>query len=275
MSLFDKYFSEKRLSLMKNNIFARHMKSSALVIFLFLSFCSNSQAFDFSTWDILIKKHVVPKTVDGILINSVDYISLKENPLFYRLNTKLKSYSLDNLRSEKSKMAFWINVYNILAAKMITNNYPIESIKDAGSLFKSVWNQLAGNIGGEMYTLNDIEHKILRKMNDPRIHVAIVCASVSCPDLRLEVYTVDKLYEQLDDQMRSFLGSREKGMKFDEQKNRIYISSIFKWFKEDFESYGGVIKYIGRYITEEKNKILKDPKMKIAYLDYNWKINGY
>ena len=157
---------------------------------------------------------------------------------------------------------------------MITDHYPIESIKDVGSLFKSVWKRPAGKVGGKERTLNDIEHEILRKMNEPRIHVAIVCASVSCPDLRLESYTVGKLNEQLDDQMEKFLQSREKGMKLDEKKNRVYLSSIFKWFKKDFESKGGVVKYISQYISAEEKKVLNNSKLKVSYMDYDWKING-
>ena len=260
---------------MRDNNLARPMRSIGLVVFLFFSFFSNCLAFDFSDWDVLVKKHVAPKIVDGVLINSVDYISLKEDPLFFSLSSRLKFYPLESFESDKSKLTFWINVYNILAAKMITDHYPIESIKDVGTLFKSVWKQPAGILGGKNHTLNEIEHKILRKMNDPRIHVAIVCASVSCPDLRLEAYTIDKLNEQLDDQMRMFLRSRQKGMKLDGKKNRVYLSSIFKWFKEDFDNRGGVLRYIGQYITAAEKKVLSDSQMKIFYLDYNWKINGY
>ena len=110
-------------------------------------------------------------------------------------------------------------------------------------------------------------------MNEPRIHVAIVCASVSCPDLRREAYSSGKLNEQLDDQMEKFLRSREKGMKLDERKNRVYLSAIFKWFAEDFESRGGVLKYIGQYVTAKERKVLNNSKIKISYLYYNWKIN--
>jgi hypothetical protein len=259
---------------MRDKIFTRHLKSVVLGIFLIFSTFSNSEAFDFSDWDTLVKKHVASKMVDGILINAVDYSSLKKDPLFSGLTSRLTSYSLEGLESDKSKLTFWINVYNILAAKMITDHYPIESIKDAGSLFKSVWKQPAGKVGGKERTLNDIEHEILRKMNEPRIHVAIVCASVSCPDLRLEAYTVERLNEQLDDQMEKFLQSREKGMKLDEKKNRVYLSSIFKWFKEDFEGKGGVLKYISQYAHTVEKKFLKNPKLKISYMDYNWKING-
>ena len=117
---------------MRDKIFTRHLQTVALGIFLVFGICSNSEAFDFSDWDTLIKKHVVPKTVDGILINAVDYPSLKKDPLFSDLANRLKSYPLEGLGSENSKLTFWINTYNILAAKMITDHYPIESIKDAG-----------------------------------------------------------------------------------------------------------------------------------------------
>lgn len=260
---------------MKEKNFTRRLQPVVLGIFLVFGFCSNSEAFDFSDWDTLIKKHVGPKTVDGILINAVDYPSLKKDPLFSDLASRLKSYPLESLDSEKSKLTFWINVYNVLAAKMITDHYPIESIKDAGSLFKSVWKQPAGKVGGKERTLNDIEHEILRKMNEPRIHVAIVCASVSCPDLRLEAFTVEKLNEQLDDQMRKFLQSREKGMKLDEKNNRVYLSSIFKWFKADFDDKGGVLRYISQYVPEDEKKVLNNSKLKVSYMDYNWKINGH
>jgi len=82
------------------------------------------------------------------------------------------------------------------------------------------------------------------------------------------------LNEQLDDQMKKFLQSREKGMKLDGKKNRVYLSSIFKWFKEDFESKGGVLKYISRYVSAEEKKALNDSTLKISYMDYNWNING-
>ncbi len=259
---------------MRDKNFVRHLQSVFLGIFIVFSFCSNGEAFDFSDWDVLVKKHVTPKTLEDVPLNAVDYANLKKDPLFSDLISRIESYSLKSLGSDKSKLAFWINVYNILAAKMITDHYPIESIKDVGSLFKSVWEYPAGKVGGKEYTLNDIEHEILRKMDDPRIHAAIVCASVSCPDLRLEAYAVKKLNDQLDDQMKMFLRSREKGMKLDEKKNRVYLSSIFKWFAEDFESRGGVLRYIGQYVPAEEKKILSSSKIKISYLDYNWKING-
>ncbi|MBT7195838.1 MAG: DUF547 domain-containing protein [Nitrospina sp.] len=253
----------------------RHLQVLLLGVFFVFSYSSNIEAFDFSDWDTLVKKYVAPKTLDGVLINAIDYDRLKKDSVFLGLASRLKDYPLENLQSQESRLTFWINVYNILAAKMITDHYPIESIKDVGSIFKSVWKRPAGNVGGEERTLNDIEHEILRKMDEPRIHVAIVCASVSCPDLRPESYKVEKLSDQLDDQMKKFLLSREKGMKLDEKKNRVYLSSIFKWFADDFESRGGVLKFISQYVSPEKRKVLSNSKIKISYLDYNWRINGH
>ncbi len=258
---------------MKNIGFVRYLQSIVVGLFFVFSFCSNSEAFDFSDWGALVKKYVAPKTLAGVRFNAIDYASLKKDPVFSGLVARLESYSLASLESRESKLSFWINVYNILAAKMITDHYPIKSIKDVGSFFKPVWKRVAGTVGGKERTLNDIEHEILRKMNEPRIHVAIVCASVSCPDLRQEVYSAGKLNEQLDDQMEKFLRSPGKGMKLDERKNRVYLSSIFKWFAEDFESRGGVLKYIGQYVTAEERKVLNNSKIKISYLHYNWKIN--
>lgn len=259
---------------MRSKTFTRYLWSAILAILIVLSVHPDSEAFDFSDWDALVKEYVAPQAVDGVLINAVDYANLKKDSRYTGLISKLQAYSLESLQSERSKLAFWINVYNILAAKMITDHYPIESIKDVGSIFKSVWKRPAGKVAGKERTLNDIEHEILRKMNEPRIHVAIVCASVSCPDLRMEAYTTEKLNDQLDDQMKKFLQSREKGMKLDGKKSRVYLSSIFKWFEEDFESRGGVLKFISQYISAEEKAIMDNSSIRISYLDYNWKVNG-
>ncbi len=231
-------------------------------------------AFDFSDWDALIKKHVSPKKVDGVMINAVNYKNLKNDEDFKQLTSRLNSVQEDSFKTRDEKLAFWINTYNILAAKMVSDRFPIKSIKDAGSFFSPVWKKPAGHVAGKERTLNEIEHEILRKMDEPRIHVAIVCASVSCPDLRLEAFRADSLNEQLNDQMKRFLQSSEKGMRIDKKKNRVYLSSIFKWFKDDFESRGGVLKFISQYVSSEEAKELVNSRIDVSYLDYNWGING-
>ena len=246
----------------------------AISLFFGLLWVIPVDAFDFSDWDSLIKKYVKPKRVDGIFINAVDYKNLKNDRDFNKLISRLDSAQLVSLKSREEKLVFWINTYNILAAKMVTDHYPIKSIKDAGSIFSRVWKKNAGHVAGKERTLNEIEHEILRKMDEPRIHVAIVCASVSCPDLRLEAFKVNSLNEQLDDQMKVFLKSSEKGMKIDNEKNRVYLSSIFKWFEDDFESRGGVLKFIANYVSPDVAKKLTRSGIKIYYLEYNWAINS-
>ena len=246
----------------------------AISLFFGLLWVIPVDAFDFADWDSLIKKYVKPKRVDGIFINAVDYKNLKNDRNFNKLISRLDSAQLVSLKSREEKLVFWINTYNILAAKMVTDHYPIKSIKDAGSIFSRVWKKNAGHVAGKERTLNEIEHEILRKMDDPRVHVAIVCASVSCPDLRLEAFNVNSLNEQLDDQMKVFLKSSEKGMKIDNERNRVYLSSIFKWFEDDFESRGGVLKFIANYVSPDVAKKLTRSGIKIYYLEYNWDINS-
>ena len=108
-------------------------------LLLVLLWATTAAAFDFSGWDLLIKKYVQPKTVDGILINAVDYEQLRDDPDFKKLISGLSSIHLNSLKTREEKLVFWINTYNIFAAKMVTDHYPIKSIKNAGSIFRQVW----------------------------------------------------------------------------------------------------------------------------------------
>ncbi len=230
-------------------------------------------AFDFSSWDGLVKKYVDSKTINGVTLNAVNYKKLGKDPAYTKLIKDLETVSLATLNSKDEKLAFWINVYNIMAAKMVLDNYPVKSIKDAGSLFTAVWKKPVGVIGGKERTLNEIEHEILRKMSEPRIHVAIVCASVSCPDLRKEAYTAEKLNSQLDEQMTRFLANPKKGLTVDDKKGYVYVSSIFKWFEEDFETKGGVRSFIAPYAPASLQASVKNDKLTVYYLDYDWGLN--
>jgi len=257
--------------LLKNRV--RLWMQGVVVLSWFLCHSSLAAAFDFSDWDALVKKHVKTTTIDGVTLNAIAYMDLKADPGFKRVVNGLKIASLDDLKIQEEKLSFWINVYNILAAKVVVDNYPVESIKDVGSFLKPVWKRPAGVVAGEERTLDEVEHEILRKMGDPRIHVAIVCASVSCPDIRKEVYTAERLNEQLDDQMRKFLENKEKGLRVDKKKKRIYLSAIFKWFKEDFDSQGGVISFVSQYVSPSEKKDFQEFGRNLKYLDYNWDLN--
>jgi len=249
------------------------IKKVILVLALTVLAVQPAWAFDFSTWDGLLKKYVAESTIDGVKLHAVDYQKLGEDLVYRTVVKDLESVSLADLRTKEDKLAFWINVYNVMAVKMVLDHYPVESIKDAGSFFQAVWKKDVGKVGGKTRTLNEIEHEILRKLGEPRIHVAIVCASVSCPDLRKEAYTVKTLDTQLDDQMRKFLANKEKGLRVNREEKRVYLSSIFKWFQEDFDSQGGVISFITPFAPDAIQDSLKSGHLRIAYLDYNWDLN--
>ena len=213
-----------------------------------------------------VLNHVTPGIKNNTSLMQVDYQTIKTNGSLNQAYQDLSAFKLERLSNRNEKLAFYINAYNILALKKVLDHWPTNSIKDAGSFFSSVWGQPAGSLSDKTVTLDQIEHEILRPMGEPRIHLAIVCASVSCPDLRNEPYTAKKLNKQLDDQARRFLNNPGKGLKID--KNVIRVSKIFDWFEEDFAAGGGIEKFIKHYKTDL-------PPLKIkANIPYDWSVNG-
>lgn len=226
-----------------------------------------------SLWETILKRYVSEGKINGISLNLVDYEGIAKDPDFADLIQRLERFSPHELVTEEERKTFWINVYNIFATKMVVDHYPVESIRDIGSLFKSVWKKKVGRVDGKEVTLNQIEHKILRKMGDPRIHAAIVCASLSCPDLQKEAFIPARLSDQLDEAMKNFIENPEKGVLIDQSKKIVYLSSIFKWFRDDFKKDGGTIKFIQRYVPSDQAQFLNQRNYKVKYLDYDWSLN--
>ncbi len=231
----------------------------------------------FSAWNVLaeepnwasyrgVLEQVKTGSKNGVSLMLVDYQTIKTNGTLDNAYQTISGFAPGRLSGRKEQLAFYINAYNILALKMVADHWPTESIKDAGSLFTPVWDKPAGKLGGKVMTLGEVEHKILRPMGEPRIHLAIVCASVSCPDLRNEPFTAARLNEQLDDQARKFLHNQGKGLKI--EKKAVRISKIFDWFEEDFDMHGGVPAFIKRY----RNDL---PELKVkANIPYDWTVNS-
>jgi uncharacterized protein DUF547 len=213
-----------------------------------------------------VLSHVKPGTKNGVKLALVDYPTIKANGSLDKAYQALAAFDPKRLHGRDEQLAFYINAYNILALKTVTDHWPLDSIKDVGSLLSPVWDKPAGDLGGNSVSLGDVEHKILRPMGEPRIHLAIVCASVSCPDLRNEPYTAAKLSGQLDDQAQRFLDNTGKGLVID--KDTINVSQIFDWFEKDFATGGGVAAFLKRYQTN-----LPDLKIK-TNIDYDWSVNS-
>lgn len=216
-------------------------------------------------WDELVKKHV-DKT------GKVDYKGFQaDRKKLKEYLDLLSSHAPNNKWSEKEKLAYWINAYNAYTVELVLQHYPVKSIKDIGGLVKipgisSPWDIKFIKIGGEEYDLSSIEHKILRKQfNEPRIHFAINCASYSCPRLRNEAFTADKLEEQLQDQAVGFVNDSRKNHI---TANNVELSQIFNWFKGDFTKDKDLLAYIQQY-----SKVKINPKAKISFIDYDWSLN--
>ena len=235
------------------------------IVFAFTLVASAAEP-DWTGYTKLLSTHVKKGSIAGVDLMRVDYINIKNDPDYQMTLDMFTSFDTNKLRTDKERLAFYINAYNILAIKMVIDHWPVEGIKEIGNFFSPVWKKDVGMINRQIITLHHVEHEILRKMGDPRIHMAIVCASVSCPDLRDEAYTANQLDQQLDDQSRLFVTNSKKGVL--QRGKTLHVSKIFDWFEDDFHVVGGVKKFIQRYRKDIPNNAEID-----ADIDYNWNLN--
>ena len=228
-------------------------------------------------WSAVLKKHVKG--------DRFDYAALKKDPVALdKYLVKLGAVTAKELKgwNEDERMAFWINAYNANVVKLVADNYPLESIRDIGSVFSKVWNKefirmkaLHPSGKEKKLSLDDIEHKILRpRFKDARVHAAVNCASDSCPALRAEAFVAKRLDAQLDEQVRAWLADESRN-KFDVAGSKLQISSLFDWFEDDFVRDGkSVSGWIAKYARKDvAAAITAGKKFKISYLDYSWKLN--
>jgi hypothetical protein len=221
---------------------------------------------DWRAYAEVLAAHVAPGERNGVKLNLVDYAGLQADPRFAAVVDQVQAWPLAQLATPRERLAFHINAYNILALQTVAAHWPLDSIKDVGSLFKPVWKRPAGRLGGRTVSLDDIEHGILRKLGEPRMHFAIVCASVSCPDLRAEPYSAARLDAQLDDQVQAFLANDGKGLRVD--GDTVHVSKIFDWFGADFDTSGGAGAFIRKY-----HPLAEDIEIE-ADIDYDWSVNA-
>jgi hypothetical protein len=239
---------------------------------------------------------VLDNFVDGS--GRVDYRRLKTErqklDVFIQILAEVDPIDVE-ARSDLEQIAFWVNAYNALTLKVIIDHFPIKSSffrslsypKNSIRQIGGVWDKISFTVLGDNYTLNQIEHEILRqKFSEPRIHMALVCAARSCPNLRQEPYEGNKLDFQLETQTRTFL-SREKNYFIDRKKKTIYLSSIFKWFGEDFvdiykptegfsnlnPSEKAVLYFVSLHVPEEDKRYIKNASYSVRYTKYDWSLN--
>lgn len=265
-----------------------------LVTWLILSGGVSAYAFDHTHEDL---EAVLREHVHGSL---VDYESLaKDTQLLDAYLSRLNSVTRNEVDSwtRERQLAFWINAYNAFTLRVILNYYPIKTWTFKGLVvprnsiiqIPGVWKKLTWEVAGQSLTLDHIEHGIIRpNFNEPRIHFAIVCASIGCPDLRAEAFTDEKLEVQLEDQTRTYLLNTSKGVKFELSKSRVCVSQLFKWFNEDFdvkppegfqaqhrnEKVRNSLNFVAHYFNDSLVwEVLQSPDVDLEYLSYDWSLN--
>ena len=217
-------------------------------------------------WDELVRQHVSES-------GNVDYKGFIKDGAKLQQYLHLLSQSPPDKStwSEQEQLAYWINAYNAFTVKLIIDNYPVKSITDLHPTLyipgiNTVWHKEFFKIGGKEASLDEIEHQILRKQfNEPRIHFAINCASVSCPPLRNEAFTATKLDKQLEEQARQYINNPEHNKI---SPDKIRVSQIFNWFQGDFTKNGTLVAYLNKYSNTRIS-----PDAAIDYMKYDWSLN--
>lgn len=207
-------------------------------------------------WDNLLVKYV---SKDG----TVNYKGIKADPSFALCISTFQMSHPDEDWDEKKEECFWINAYNAFTVKLIVDNYPLKSITD----LKDPWDQKFIKLKGNTYSLNQIEHEILRpKYQDPRIHFAVNCASYSCPKLLNHAFMPMSLDKMLTQLAKDFLNDPKRNII---TKEKGEVSQLFDWYKEDFTKHGDLIVFINLY-----SRVIMDRDAEIVFMEYNWELNG-
>lgn len=256
-----------------------------LLAFITLTVSSSAwAAHDHSSWDNLLKRNVV--SIGGGASTAVSYGKFQKDRA--QLKTYLNSLSSISQRqfngwSKNDQLAFLINAYNAWTVELILTKYPdLKSIKDLGSIIRSPWKKSFIPLFGRTVSLDNIEHDIIRgsgKYNEPRIHFAVNCASIGCPALARSAYRGDTLSVQLNTATKAFLQDRSRNRL---RGSELQVSSIFKWYRGDFgKGWRGaqnLNQFLAIYanalgLTKGQQAQLKQGKIKVSFLSYDWKLN--
>ncbi|WP_243756202.1 DUF547 domain-containing protein [Shewanella sp. BF02_Schw] len=239
-------------------------------------------------WNTLLNRHVKP--INSGHSSAIDYAAIQQDrAILTRYLNQLSQITQAEFDAwdKESQLAFLINAYNAWTVELILTKYPdIDSIKELGGLFSSPWDKSFIPLLGKTRSLNDIEHTLIRgsdRYNDPRIHFAVNCASIGCPALREEAYTGAKLELQLTEQTERFLADNSRNYA---KGDSLYLSSIFKWYSDDFtkgfRNTHSIEAFLLLYSNSDKGVLTLTPaqrqaaekqQLDIEFLDYDWSLN--
>ncbi len=226
-----------------------------------------------ANWSLVLARRV---DADGF----VDFIGLQSDTTFDRVIDQVRMATPSRMASSADRLAFWINAYNALTLKLVTDNLPVSSITDiAGGLTgvlvsgsKSPWELHVAAIEDEERSLQDIEDDEIRQFADERAYFALCRTAVSCPRLARAAYAPAALNEQLTAARDQFLADRTRNYL---RNGRLYLSKVFEWHRADFERSAGTLQaWLARYWPDanEATTISHLQDSSIEFLDYNWKL---
>jgi len=232
--------------------------------------------FDHSAWNRVLQAQVNE-------LGEVDYAAIKSNPkdlnAYIQQLAEVSPESKPDRFTKAGALAYWMNAYNAFTTKGVVEAYPTKSVRDLGVLY-GFFRRKDYTAGGRKISLRSLENDIIRKLGDPRIHFAIVCASISCPRLPREAFTEANLEKSLDRAARTFLNER-RNVTIDAARNEVTVNPILTWYKEDYGASGSrekvareLLAYVRKYANAETAKLLdrlKEPKLSVY--DYDWAIN--
>ncbi len=234
---------------------------------------SASTSIDHNAWDRFLKTYVSEHD-DGI--NRVEYAFVRKADR-QALSTYIASLETTPISryNRDEQLAYWINLYNALTVKLVLDEYPVDSIREIkispGVFAPGPWGKKLIAVEGESLSLNDTEHRILRPIwRDPRIHYAVNCAAIGCPNLQRTAFTAANSDALLDAAAREYI-NHPRGARF--EKGRLIVSSIYDWFKKDFvNGDGSVINHLRRYADPDLAAKLAGTK-KVKGSEYDWGLN--
>jgi hypothetical protein len=216
----------------------------------------DAKVVDHVLWDNVLQEHVSES-------GKVDYKRISESEKFTKYLEELSEANpFAQNWTRKDRLSFWLNAYNALTVSLIVDNNLNSSIKE----IKHPWAQKFFSINNKKMSLGEIEHEILRKQKEPRIHFALVCASLSCPNLLNQAYLPTKLESQLSIQAKQFINDNNKN---NLDINELSLSKIFKWFRSDFTSENDLIYFINQY-----SEVKINTNAKISFRNYDWNLNN-
>ncbi|NBC30757.1 MAG: DUF547 domain-containing protein [Spirochaetes bacterium] len=234
---------------------------------------SSTRTVDHGAWGSFLDEYLLTDTESGV--NLIPYGDVREQDAeaLDRYLEQLQDVPVSSLNRAEQR-AFWINLYNAYTVKVVLDHYPVASIRDidiSGLFSNGPWDAELMSVEGVGVTLNDIEHRILRPIyQDPRIHYAVNCASIGCPNLQPEPFTADN-YERLVDRGAASYINHPRGVGTSSEP--IVLSSIYEWFTEDFGgSFERMVDHLVQYAQPELAAFLRDYEGSVDYA-YDWSLN--